>query len=205
MTGAVRQFYKTFIPKPGEDYSWLLAAAKWRYDQVDKAVEYIDTKAAAVINYFGTGVGVLTFTAAAGAGTGAVSATVAGWAVPAFAVGTASVAVAALVRRPSELQPGPSATFGAKLIDRYEDFAVVDGVDSTKAIKQAEYATAGLWEMASDANTDVLARKADLLTWAVWLKAAAIGLLLLPLIAAVVEKWNKPAPPPAPEYITPSK
>ena len=206
MTSPAYKFYKTFYPKPGLDYSWLLSAAKAKYDQVDKAVEYVDAKAAAIINYFGSGVGVLTFAAAGGAGTGAVSAQVVASAIPAFLAGVGSVIVAAVVRNPVGMEAMPSAGFGVELVEQFERWnAGKTDIQPAHAVAQAEYATAGLWQIASEKNTVTLSRKADLLSWAVWLKAGAIALLLVPLIAATAEKWNKPAVPPTHEYITPAK
>ena len=54
-------FHEEFNPVSGVDYGWVLARAKESFAHIDKAMEQVDAKASALINYFGGGAGVLAF------------------------------------------------------------------------------------------------------------------------------------------------
>lgn len=181
------------MPEIDVDYGWVLTRAKEHYAAIDKALEQIDAKAAVILNYFGGGAGVLAFVTTLGASSGTISIYVASAMIPSFVASIGAIIYASWSRGPEELFAGPGPDGCVTYIEHYRGIGPVES-----ASRRAEYAMAGVWNTVCDDNSQVMQKKSHRLRRALQWKSVAIGLLLLPLFVAIIEKTVTSSPEPKP-------
>lgn len=185
-----------FIPRDGVDYGWVAEYAKAKHEDTVRVFDILDDKATAIVNALTAGAGVFTLGSLAGVAAAKVPPTVIWWALPSMLSAVAAVVLATLVRIPWGFhRAGPIK----------EAVAVAEHYRTRKKAERAG-ATLTLWADVDALNAGVLVKKSNLLWWANVAVIAAVGLLLLPLIASLVAGSTAhaaavPTPPPIPATI----
>lgn len=191
------EFFATFVPVEGYDYGWVVKLAKERYDSTRVDFKNIDDKAAHLMTYLGSGTGIVLAASLAGVTAGQVSPWVALLALPAFGAALFSLGMAAHARSPRALHCQPSARNAAQIVadERYK--------------ADAEACLIPTWTLAASLNQAEIDAKAGHLSRATWALFAALALLVLPMVAGIVVRFNADPPkPPAPteyHFIPPAK
>lgn len=187
-------FLRTFEPKPKTDYSWALAREKEQYAFIHANLDLLDAKALLVVNHFGSGTGILAFATVLGLASESVH--IGAWTgaaiLPAFALAIASILFAVKARTPRRgLCAPPTGENGTRQIDWYLHQSDGSPEGIADAAKRAEYAQLPSWHYANVENFSAWDCKAILLMRSLQLKSASIAALILPLIAAIAERFAK--------------
>jgi hypothetical protein len=170
-------FCRTFIPNPDPraDYKWVIQFAKDQYTAVVKNFDDIDGKAASLIGYFGGGAGAIAVGALAGVLADKTPPLVAAAAVPSFVVAMAAVILATLARQ--------RFTFYLPNVRGAAEYA-------NDLYECAEIQFVGQWVWATALTAHASNKRARYYNRAIWCAAAAIGLLLLPMLASLMVKFG---------------
>jgi hypothetical protein len=163
---------------PNGDIEWLAEYGKDLWTDSKAIFARIDDKADSIIKYLGGGTGI--FALGVLAKVDATTAYLVFCCLPAIVCSLISVFLATLARRPRGVPSLPS-------VENAMRYAEMDGI-------KGEVEFIAQWNLACTDMKLVCLRKAHLLELATWLYVAAIGFLVLPLLAAGI--WPPPANPP---------
>ena len=111
------KFRDSFVPELGVDYEWVLTRAKDYFQSVDKAMEQVDTKANTIINYFGSGAGIMAFVAMAGVATNQVTVYTALATIPSFIAAIFAMVLATYARGAKSMYPPVDGGVGKAWVD----------------------------------------------------------------------------------------
>jgi hypothetical protein len=190
------QFRLLFPQRIGVDYKWVLERAKEQYKLYDASLAEFDAKAWAIVSHFGSGAGVAAFAAIAGVAANTVPVWTAIAASVSFVFAVLAVVFATVCRRPRATGAPPEAAHCVRYIESVynSDPELATAPTPTGGIGWAEAGTLGVWNEACVRHRALIDVKAYWLSRATTMKVVAIGALILPLIAVMVEKSNfKPA------------
>ena len=176
------EFMHQFQPKEQVDYGWVLEYAKIVWAERTAEFTSLDNKADAIIKYLGGGLGL--FAVGVLAKIDPNNAYLVLWTLPAIVCAISSVFCAAWSRKPTET-PTPPPIEAAIL------YAEGEGDKPGESIR-SRAAFLGQWNLVSEDHRIVNEMKAVWLERATWLYCVALGLLTLPLLAAVWFSYHLP-------------
>jgi hypothetical protein len=175
------EFMKTATAKAGIKYDWVLDYAKEYWDYRRKVLENLDEKSDSIIKYLGGGIG-LTALGILGK-IDDKNAYLVVWLLPSLITALAAIVLAAWARSPRPVSGLP------RIEDAVLHYAEKEGTlgDSPEVREEkAKVAFLGQWELSCERIRLVALQKAQTIRQATFCYVLALGLLLLPVVAGML-------------------
>ena len=168
---------ETFEPRGGVDYSWAVREARGLHATVWEKFDLLDAKAARVVNYLGSGTGLLALASTGAAGAGTIDPLVAAASLVPFGFGVAATVYAVKAHRTERVCLPSSVAHTIDQCDHYEGDAI-----------RAEAKMLGYTQLATALLTRAAWEKARRIDMATLLFAIAVGTLAVPVLVSVAMK-----------------
>lgn len=173
-------FSRTFIPKLGVDYSWVVDRVEEQREFHFRNLDAIDAKATAIANFLAGGTGLFTLGSLAVLATASIPSLVILAVLPAAFAALAALVLATIARLPRGVLPIPTMADAAR-------YAVADYDNA--ALAAAAFATQ------INLSVAVLKRhirvKSWYVYWASWAMLASVVFLLVPLVVSLCVSHHK--------------